>query len=280
MPPFRKLKLLIAEDDEKVSTLYRKYVSEDLFDVMYAADGETAIKAYEAIKPDIVMLDLVLPKKTGMAVLQHIRSGRGDMKTSIIVATARHREEIRKECQDLLIQGYLIKPFDLKSINASIMELHGMKGAELIAEIDQRDPDKPRLLIAEDDEKLVAIYRKFIPIELFKVRIEEDGQNALEAYHAWKPDIIVLDLVMPNKSGMDILEEIREKHEDFYTTIIVASGERKAEVVTLCAKFDIQGYLLKPLNVKSLAQTIHTCHKRHVADLAKKGWAHHGPGEA
>lgn len=276
MPPSRKLKLIIAEDDEKATALYRKYVSEDLFDVTYAADGEAAIKAYESIKPDIVMLDLVLPKKSGMAVLQHIRSGRADMKTSVIVATARHREELRKECQDLLIQGYLIKPFDLKSINASIMEQHGMKGAELTAEFDQNDPGKPRLLIAEDDGKLVAIYRKFLPKELFKVRIEQDGQAALEAYHAWKPDIIVLDLVMPNKSGMDILEEIREKHEDFYTTIIVASGERKAEVVTRCAGFDIQGYLLKPLNVKNLAQTILAHHKRHLADLAKKGWTHYG----
>ncbi len=272
MTAAKKIRLLVVEDDRKTVVLYRRYLSEDVFDIDYANGGETAIAAYEREKPDIVMLDLSLPGPDGVEVLRHIRQTRSDLATTVIVATAMHRDELRKQCEEHIVQGYLIKPFDLKTINNVILELHGYKGMELDLDYDQKDAERLRLLIAEDDKKLAAIYNKFLPKDVFKVRIEQDGREALTAYHSWKPDIVILDLLMPNMSGLEFLEEIREQAGDFYLTIIVASGERKAEVVKQCAKFDIQGYLLKPLDVQSLAQTILTHHKRHQLDLAKKGW--------
>ncbi len=272
MSTAKKLRILVVEDDRKTVVLYRRYLSEDVFIIEYAADGEAAIAAYDRQKPDIVMLDLSLPGPGGMEILRHIRKKHSDLATTVIVATARHRDDLRRECEDLIVQGYLIKPFDLKTINNAILELHGYKGMELDLDYDQKESERLRLLIAEDDKKLAVIYNKFLPKEIFKVRIEEDGRAALAAYRSWKPDIVILDLLMPNMSGMEFLEEIREKEGDFYLTIIVASGERKAEAVKQCAKFDIQGYLLKPLDVQALAQTILAHHKRHQADLYKKGW--------
>jgi DNA-binding response OmpR family regulator len=81
------IKVLLAEDEMALAHIVRESLEERGFSVVLCADGDAALKQYESIKPDILVLDVMMPKKDGFAVAKEIRAK--DLKTPIIFLTAR-----------------------------------------------------------------------------------------------------------------------------------------------------------------------------------------------
>lgn len=116
--------------------------------------------------------------------------------------------------------------------------------------------ERLKILIAEDDKDLMALYDKALPDMVFDKMLVIDGEKAVEAYKAWHPDILVLDLLMPVKTGFMALQEIRREIKDMETTIIVSSSIDDMDEVRECEKLGIQGYIVKPFNFKKVAYEI------------------------
>ena len=116
---------------------------------------------------------------------------------------------------------------------------------------------KLKLLVAEDSKSMQIFYQKELPDSLFEKQIVPDGEKALEAYDAMKPDIILLDINMPILNGYQTLKAIRQEKEDTSTTVIMVTSSSEKEEVVACAKLGIQGYVVKPFQVKDLMEAIH-----------------------
>lgn len=86
-----------------------------------------------------------------------------------------------------------------------------------------------KVLIAEDDKYLADAYHTKLTKAGFEVLIKSDGQETLDALGAFKPDIILLDMVMPVKDGFSTLQELRSHEEWKKIPVIVASnlGEKE-----------------------------------------------------
>jgi DNA-binding response OmpR family regulator len=67
-----------------------------------------------------------------------------------------------------------------------------------------------KILLAEDDIQLVDMYNRKFELEGFEVRTAEDGQKALETLKDFVPDVILLDIMMPQVTGLEVLEEIKK----------------------------------------------------------------------
>jgi DNA-binding response OmpR family regulator len=67
-----------------------------------------------------------------------------------------------------------------------------------------------KILLAEDDLQLVDMYNRKFELEGFDVRIAEDGQKALEILKEFIPDVILLDIMMPQVTGLEVLEEVKK----------------------------------------------------------------------
>lgn len=91
-----------------------------------------------------------------------------------------------------------------------------------------------KILLAEDDIQLIDMYNRKFELEGFDVKIAEDGQKALNILKDFEPDIILLDIMMPQVTGLEVLEELKKdpKYED---TIIVMltnlADEKTAEKI-------------------------------------------------
>lgn len=120
-----KIKILIAEDDKDTLELYRKGLAEDLFEMRFAANGKEALDLYQEWRPDIIVLDIVMPVMTGYSVLQEIRETMKDRTTKIIMATSLSTRHDIMDCSKLGIHGYIIKPFQYKEIGSIIMNYLG-----------------------------------------------------------------------------------------------------------------------------------------------------------
>ena len=120
--------------------------------------------------------------------------------------------------------------------------------------------EKIKLLIVEDSKLDQKFLDHSLSESIFEKRLAENGTKALKVYEDWKPDIILLDLMLPEMSGYNVLRAIRNKHEDQSTTIIIASALSDSEDIRQCAKYGIQGYLVKPIKPKELDKTILKLH--------------------
>lgn len=107
-----KLKVLIAEDEPITHNLFRMGLNAELYDLKFVVNGKEAIEEWERWRPDVVMLDIMMPLMSGYAVLKEIRrieagSGRG---TPVIITTALGGKGDVMDCVKLGVQGYLVKP--------------------------------------------------------------------------------------------------------------------------------------------------------------------------
>jgi DNA-binding response OmpR family regulator len=102
-------KIAIIEDDATISQMYRMKFEADGFDVQLANDGERGVALVKHFAPDLILLDLQMPKKTGHQALQEIRAEPWGKDTPVIILTNLGEEEAPKELRSLGIESYIVK---------------------------------------------------------------------------------------------------------------------------------------------------------------------------
>jgi len=120
---------------------------------------------------------------------------------------------------------------------------------------------KLKILIAEDEEVTQQLYAIAFRGEEFDLRLSDNGEDALVIYKQWQPDIVILDIMMPNMNGFQTLEVIRRILADTNTTVVMASAISDKKEIIACAKLGIHGYIVKPFSTKNLAKTILGYHR-------------------
>ncbi len=110
-------KILVVDDDTNICELLRLYMEKDGYTVSIANDGEAAVKMFGEFNPDIVILDIMLPKMDGWQVCREIRKVSDK---PIIMVTARGETFDKVLGLELGADDYVVKPFDAKEIMARI----------------------------------------------------------------------------------------------------------------------------------------------------------------
>lgn len=110
-------KILIVEDEENIRTNIKEYLETQQYDVYEAGDGEVALQKMNTVHPDLVILDLMLPKIDGMEVCNRIRR---ESTTPIIMVTARNEEIDKLLGLEIGADDYITKPFSLRELSARI----------------------------------------------------------------------------------------------------------------------------------------------------------------
>ena len=111
------LKVLIVDDDKNICELVRMYMDKEGYECILAYDGDAALKLFEKENPDLVILDLMLPRVDGLSVCREIRS-KG--KTPVIMLTARGETHDKVLGLDLGADDYMVKPFAAKELVARV----------------------------------------------------------------------------------------------------------------------------------------------------------------
>jgi DNA-binding response OmpR family regulator len=115
------------------------------------------------------------------------------------------------------------------------------------------------ILVAEDDKFLANAYRVKLTKAGFEPHIARDGQEAIDALQSLKPDLILLDLVMPVKDGFATLEEIKKNDATKSLPVIVASNLGQKEDIERAQKLGATDFIIKSdLSLDALVTKIHT----------------------
>ena len=120
------LNLLIVEDEAAIREGVREYLSEQGFHVFTAEDGVVALEVFQKESIDLILLDIMMPRKNGFEVLEEVRK---TSKVPILMLTALHDEETQVRTFELLVDGFIQKPFSLvvlhKQIEAVLRRYYG-----------------------------------------------------------------------------------------------------------------------------------------------------------
>jgi DNA-binding response OmpR family regulator len=116
----RAARVLVVEDDEEIAQALQRSLRMEGYEVRIADDGDVALTESDAFNPDLVVLDLGLPKVDGMEVARSLRE-RGDV--PILILTARDAVDARVEGLDAGADDYLVKPFERQELLARLRAL-------------------------------------------------------------------------------------------------------------------------------------------------------------
>ena len=111
-----------------------------------------------------------------------------------------------------------------------------------------------RILIAEDEESIVASLEFLMRRDGFETRIAADGREALECLADFRPDLVILDLMLPFKSGLEVCAEIRARPEWRETRVLMLTARGGSSDDGLLAGAD--DYLTKPFATRELVARV------------------------
>ena len=115
-------KILIADDSMLMRTILRKILSEK-YELIESQSGTEALEKFKKEKPDLVLLDIVMPKKGGLKVLKTLMKSNPEAK--IVMVSAVGDNAMINKCKKIGVKDYIIKPFDKDEIIAIVNRLLG-----------------------------------------------------------------------------------------------------------------------------------------------------------
>lgn len=210
-----KKTILVVEDEEPLIETLKLKLEKEGFAVVAAEDGEEGIKKAESAKPDIILLDLLLPKVRGEDVLSYLKKHAELKKIPvIIISNSGQPVEIKK----LLENGaddYIIKAdFTIDDI------------LERVYNTLEKQSGRPDVLVAEDETFLRTVLAKKLRLLGFRVLTTLDGDITLKMILEMKPRVVLLDLLMPGISGIEVLHALKNdaSYDRSITKVIILSN--------------------------------------------------------
>lgn len=107
-------KVLLAEDNEDMVELIKLVLGESGYELVIAADGEEAVRLSHELNPDLILMDIRIPKKDGFTATRELRSGGFDK--PIVVLTGSEKQEDRDQAAEAGCNDYILKTMDMKEV--------------------------------------------------------------------------------------------------------------------------------------------------------------------
>ena len=109
-------KLLVVDDDKEITEMLQKRLIREGYEVVVAFDGEEALVKVREANPDVILLDLMMPKLNGFEVLKEIRKNYKDKWRPVIIISAKTELDSVKQCYNLEADHYLTKPCTMENL--------------------------------------------------------------------------------------------------------------------------------------------------------------------
>jgi len=240
-------RVLVVEDNPTQAELARLLVAGLGHEVRLVGTAQLALETARSWQPAVILLDVDLPDFDGLELLRRLRAEA--LAVPVIVVTANASMEAAKDAIRAGAVDYLAKPFRRDRL------------AELLARVllaaPAPEPDTeegPRVLVVEDNPTQAALAMALLRRSGHAVRHVATAEAALDLLADWRPAAMLLDVVLPGMSGIDLLRRLPELRLVVQVVVVTAqdSTEGAAEAIRLGA-FD---YLAKPYDAQRLTVTL------------------------
>lgn len=249
----KKIRILIIEDEKALADVLEVKLTREGYEIKVANDGQEGYAFIREFKPDLILLDIVMPKMDGYEVMESMNE-QGISIPVIVISNSGQPVEIEKT-QKLGAVDHLIKTeFEPEEVREKVKKyLEGKKGSAAKLDFKPRASEKKSnekgitVLLVEDDSFLRDICAKKLSKEGFTVYEAIDGENALSILNSVVPDIVLLDIILPAIDGFGVLEKIRshKKAKIKNVTVIMLSNLGQKDDIEKAMAIGANSYLVK-----------------------------------
>jgi signal transduction histidine kinase/class 3 adenylate cyclase len=283
-----KTDLLIVDDEPEISEIVEKCCSKAGFSkIKVASNAKQARKLLEDNKFKCVISDLVMPGEDGISLLTHVNEVQPNAKKVLITGKG-STKDIAKAANDVKVDKIIIKPLvanDLESTVKSLIDIYdsqnSIKSTDTVFDFDEYKPKEWHLtenldsssaeneesednvegsgeliLVVDDLKDMRTLISKSLLKRNFRVITAVDGVDGLVKAKEHKPDIIVTDWMMPRKSGIELIADLKEDEKLAHIPTILLTAKSDDESRTISTKIGSTAYIGKPFDELELLSTV------------------------
>lgn len=189
---------LIVEDSEYAIQLLQNYLSSAGFQIEIARNGLEAIEKAKLFTPDIITLDILLPMKNGWSVMKELKEHPVTKQIPIIIVSVVDQKKLGFS---LGASDYFVKPIEKEELLTSV------KRAML--DIAANGVHIPTVLVIDDDDNFTELIDVMLSSEGISVLKTSTGKEGIQQSETKKPDVILLDMMLPDISGFEVAHELK-----------------------------------------------------------------------
>jgi signal transduction histidine kinase/CheY-like chemotaxis protein len=230
-------RILVVDDDLNIQEIFRRALEPEGHEVRLAEDGESALRMAKEASPNVIILDLLLPKMTGDEVLKRIRQDPATADIPVIITSIISLDDELHP----LVSAFLPKPVELAELTATVKEV-------------ATPEPTAKILVVDDNRGVRVALSEALTQAGYAVLLAENGNTGLEIIRKHSPDVVVLDVLLPDITGWEILRWL--KAEGVSLPVIVISGVVGANGRTQALQLGAAEFHQKPLDLKMLQESI------------------------
>jgi CheY-like chemotaxis protein len=256
-------RVLVVEDSMMMVNQLTRYLNSLNVTNVVHAEGQHALAQARDFQPDVIILDLMLDNISGWEILSSLKNEPMTQHIPVLVVSVLDE---RPRGLALGAAEYLVKPITQQQllgalyravINKPIIDERVLTTIEppVAAPLPTEAP-MPLILVTEDDENIANLFNDFLWVKGYRIIIARNGKEALKQAALETPDLILMDIQMPEMDGLEAMQRLRAQPQFAFTPIIALTARAMAGDREQCLAAGANDYLSKPVQLQQLAQVI------------------------
>ncbi len=272
-PPKLAPRIVIVDDHPNTASMLARAMAQfnRPMEVLTARGGQEALEVIGEQPVDVLITDFMMPGMNGLELIEKLQKSREP--AHVILVTAYDSPGLAATARRLKVGHYLVKPVQpdkIREIVSKILESGAPAARAQIA--DMPPPSSFKILIADDQPDNVRLLATRLEAEGYAFVTAADGDESLSKVYSERPDLLLLDVNMPKKSGFEVLAEMRGDPEVAHIPVIILTAARISprdvrEGLTLGA----DDYITKPFDWRDLAARLRSkLRVKHAEDVLRR----------
>ena len=231
--------ILVVDDEANIRRFLQHELGNRGYHVLEAAGGKEAIDLARKHHPDLITLDVMMPDISGHDVTAVLKNDPTTKNIPILVLSI---VEEKEKAYRLGANDFVTKPFTMKALTEKINCL--LQEAQ------------KTILVVDDDKSLVKSIKYRLEKKGFSIYTAYGGKEALEMTEKHLPDLVILDIVMPEMDGYEVMKALKHKHDTAQIPIVVMTGVENVEGKVQALSVGASEYLNKSSGFDQLLKAI------------------------
>lgn len=260
--------VMLVEDNRETAKALSDRLLKEGYVVLNAYDGKQALQIVKERDPDLILLDIMLPFLNGVEVLKHIMQDQERNNIPVIMLSGKSSTNYIDTCLSLGAVDYVTKPFKIVDFMEKVK--HFIKTKKPRPPKQEKAVVRPqaalvkngfsgkrkKLLVVDDNMDAVELLFDRLEMEGFLVDVAYDGEECLRKIGGSVYDLIVLDIMMPEVNGFEVLQKLKEKDVLSSMPVVISSACSTEEDIQKGYDLGAVGYIVKPYKIPDLIDAI------------------------
>ena len=249
--------ILVIEDNELNLKLVKGLLTIGKFNTLSASDAETGIHLARRHHPDLILMDIQLPGLDGLSATRMIKADETLKYIPVVALTSYAMQGDDRKAHEAGCDGYVTKPIDTRTFN-KILESYLQAASRNKNILKKSIRKKPIILIVDDEPKNIKLLKAKLSRTPYQIEQAVNGFEAIEKAQTVLPDLILLDVMMPEMDGYEVARRIKADPKLSLTPIIMVTSLDGSDDKAKGMKAGAQDFMTKPVHTMELMTRINS----------------------